>query len=91
MTASVTPGRSPSKNIIKFIGDVGIQNLNICCHYCTLRQLKISDCNLQSYDKFRFCVLQEGTLHHGALVCLRNRQPDLPKISGDTPKSEDFS
>jgi len=31
MTASVILGRSPSKNTMQSIGDVGIQNLNMSC------------------------------------------------------------
>jgi hypothetical protein len=34
----------------------------------TLPQLKISDCNLQSSDKFRFCVFQEGGLGKGMRI-----------------------
>ena len=66
------------------------QELGFLATTCTLLQLKISDWNLQSSDKFRFCVLQEETLHHAPLVCLRNRQADPPLINRRTAKEWRF-
>lgn len=53
-------------------------------------RLLICGCNIHLFRVFGKWNFQEGTLHHGPLVCWVNRQADPPRMNRGTPKEWKF-